>query len=291
MVKEYHEKLTNLRGIAKEEHQKSIHLADIGIGKRVLYGFEYLNLIQSSTSETHLLTERLMSDCGQWPDLADYLDATALFGRDFGEVLSPSQNSRVCHSFQQLPIGKDYLATDARIIQKLLQRNSCATTPWRLTSTDLVWMAVQNPFQTCKRKTANSHIRCSSCNPIQQLKKGSNVRNAIERDSLPALDTGALIFGYKSNQLRKKLEVGSQHDPKQIDGVVELPGNTLDFEEALVRSSAGDPRLIAIDSPAPSIEQPGVETSNGNRSLWAAISRYWGGPGQQAAWSRKRQRT
>ena len=184
MVKEYREKLINLHGIAKEEYNKSLHLVDFGLSSRRLYGFEYRNLIEASGQlETHLLKEHLMDDCGQWPELADHLDAPVFFGRHFGEVLSPSPDATTCPGYQQLPTGRSYIAVDARIVQKQLDLNSCPSMPWRLTSTDLVWRAIQHPFQTCRG------MSYCSCNPIQELRKGGSLKNTIQSTPCPLWTT------------------------------------------------------------------------------------------------------
>lgn len=89
-VKDLWEKLKNLGNIAQEQYRNSLHSSDFHLGKRTLYGFDYLGLVHSTADlEEHPMKKSLLPGCGQWPDLADSLGATILLGQNFQELLLP----------------------------------------------------------------------------------------------------------------------------------------------------------------------------------------------------------
>lgn len=250
-VKELWEKLRNLADIAKEHYQKSLHSSDLGFGKRAIYGFEYMGLVHSTgQAEKHPMKARLMSHCGQWPDLTDSLGAAVLLGRNFGELMSPGPNAAICPRFQTLPSSMSYLAADAKIIKRLLDRHSSPQTPWRLTATNMVWMVIQDPFKNCK----NHPSSCCSCNVVQRVKKANNCTNLIKRDSLSQWEEGAVIFGrtdYLSQLVKKNKARHVQH--------TETYGGSIDVIQMLVPNT----ERLPISAPLPELDhsntqRPGV---------------------------------
>ena len=199
-VKDLWEKLKNLRNIAQEEYQKSLHSSDFHLGKRALYGFEYMGLVQSTAElEKHPVKTRLMSGCSQWPDLTDSLGATVLVGKNFQEILLPQPGSVVCPDFYRPPSGMSYLGADARIIHRLADRHGARGHLFRLTPSDLTW-TVESPFSTC---TAQDVGYCS-CNLIQELKRVRNIRDTETTDTLGSWQNGAIIFGNRGSRSRKR---------------------------------------------------------------------------------------
>ena len=208
-VKDLWEKLKNLGNIAQDQYQKSLHSADFHIGKRVLYGFEYLGLVHSTAElEKHPMKKRLVPGCGQWPDLADSLGATILLGDNFQEILLPRPESILCRGIDRLPSGMSYLAADAQILHRLMDRHGKRDNLFRLTPSDLTWM-VESPFPTCTTR----HVDYCSCNVVQELKRTRIVRDSGTANTLGSWQNGAIIFGNRSYRLKKRKH-GAEFQPR-----------------------------------------------------------------------------
>ena len=203
-VKNLWEKLGHLARTANNEYRKSFHLSDIGLSSRAVYGFEYNALVGSSgLSEQFVLRQKLVKGHGHWPDLVGDLGSLILFGKDFGDLIQPA--SPVCPNFQSLPSGSSFLAADARLIHRILQEHRHFRARWRLTSSNMTWIATTYAFENCCHQTINRFkkgIRCT-CNPVQELKRTD------KHDNKPNLEgekwkNGALIFGERRAALLKR---------------------------------------------------------------------------------------
>jgi hypothetical protein len=208
MVKEVWEKLRVLGGIARKEAKEAMHSADFGMGNKVLYGFDYRGLVESmGQHEIHPMRQRLMADCGQWPDMIDDLEATVLLGRNFPEILLPRDKAILCQRFYRLPSNMSYLAADAGIIDRLLVRWSRPENPWRLTKSGFTWLVTEDPFEYCVTQRTD---QCS-CDPIQELQQAERVKKILEKEALRQWKAGALIFGRKRHRLKRKARKSWSH--------------------------------------------------------------------------------
>jgi hypothetical protein len=113
--------------------------------------------------EVHPMRQRLMADCGQWPNMIDDLEAPVLLGRNFPESPFPRDKNTLCPRFYRLPSNMSYPAVDARIIDQLLVRWSRPENPWLLTKSGFTWLAMEDPFEYCVTQRTG---QCS-CDPVQ----------------------------------------------------------------------------------------------------------------------------
>ena len=208
LVKDVWEILKGLAGVARLDYKKSAHRENFKMGRRTMVGFEYMDLVHSSSEfEKHPLQEKLKGECGKWPELADDIDAVLLFATNFQEILIPHDESEVCTKFRRLPCQRSYLAAKAAIIQRFLQH--CRKDPsnyWRLTKRDLTWIPTGNPFSACMLYDSD---QCS-CSRVQSLKRIKDTGSVTFKDSWSSWGKGAIIFGSDSGSFTQRL-LGTSH--------------------------------------------------------------------------------
>ena len=222
-------------------HQSHVEEQD-GVGFRVrlsprrrLEGFNFMDI--ASGEDPIWPQETSISALGLgWVDLVRSLNAITLFGRDFGDLITPSaydSSAKMCPEWERLPKGKDYLAVSGSVLKDILKKGNTDSTPWRLV--DDVWW--HNPHFSqdcvpCNRETASTALGrargpLTHTDRVQVLLPGSSIHKmnlkpfkgkgkGIASQPVPPLpNTAALVFGHS---LMLPLRWSDHGDPVEDSG-------------------------------------------------------------------------
>jgi len=222
-------------------HQSHVEEQD-GVGFRVrlsprrrLEGFNFMDI--ASGEDPIWPQETSISALGLgWVDLVRSLNAITLFGRDFGDLITPSaseSSAKMCPEWERLPKGKDYLAVSGSVLKDILKKGNTDSTPWRLV--DDVWW--HNPHFSqdcvpCTRGTASTALGrargpLTHTDRVQVLLPGSSIHKmnrkpfkgkgkGIASQPVPPLpNTAALVFGHS---LMLPLRWSDHGDPVEDSG-------------------------------------------------------------------------
>lgn len=160
-----------------------------GTLREYLYGFEYKAVVEER-SPLRLKQILLGKTHGGWPQLVRDIDALVLLADGFEDIILPAEegNTRLCHSWQRVPKGQDYLATSTKTLKDLYDVAGCRLNRKYLTSTQLLWhQGDSRLFDDCEETKA------CQCNRLQQIIPKSAI-GAITTPGRLA-DNGAVIFG------------------------------------------------------------------------------------------------
>ncbi|KAI1395068.1 hypothetical protein F4819DRAFT_501317 [Hypoxylon fuscum] len=142
--------------------------------RRRLEGFDFLDVAAGGESWPKVAT---LKPTGKgWVDLVRELKAVTLFGRGFGDLISPSREvnipvdnegintpgiSTVCPAWAQVPIGKDYLSTSTTIIKDLVGNDIGRgdARPWQV-SNNIYLHSPDKSFEACGCTKTDPKTRC-----------------------------------------------------------------------------------------------------------------------------------
>lgn len=102
-----------------------------------LVGYDFMQVAGGGTHASPLVT-KLRHEGRGWRDFVGWIDAPVLFGKDFGELLKPTQSSERgtctdCHWNCDVPIGRELLCVSMSVLEQLVQqRGEKMGTTWRL---------------------------------------------------------------------------------------------------------------------------------------------------------------
>jgi len=105
------------------DHQTKL-LAATGINLRgtdrdKLEGFGFRDIVEGENPLRPRVAFLKSSGKG-WVDFTRNIDAITLLGRGFGEIIKPVDNfNTLCRSWQQVPIGQDYLVAPISLLEKI----------------------------------------------------------------------------------------------------------------------------------------------------------------------------
>ncbi|KAL6796850.1 hypothetical protein J3E68DRAFT_426395 [Trichoderma sp. SZMC 28012] len=169
--------------------------------KNILSGFDFMGVATRSKLR-HITTKIPIPaySCG-WMDLVDSLEAIALFGNNFGELIRPTIDAPPnpcdrCGYDASLPSGKHCLAVCVNVLENIIEINGNKDkTGWRLTD-DVYWHLNESAFRLCCTNLNGRRASAHASNWIQIL-SSKDIRHYPEY-SIPtnAVANGAVIFGH-----------------------------------------------------------------------------------------------
>lgn len=188
-----------------------------------------------------------------WVDLITSIGTTTIFGRGFGDLVSPTEPDAQCSEWKYVPKGKDYMAASVSTLQTLydrrLLRMEPGLSPGEMTS-KIVWVSPNHPFKSCeclKRTTSNVRIGDSHTSSVQLLIAKKSWRSRLLLRGLTPVDVmaldekGAVIFGHipflRSRKSESKLAAQQQDYALDATANVELSTGT----RGTLRSSLTSP--------------------------------------------------
>lgn len=195
-----------------------------------------------------------------WVDFTRAINAITLFGRGFGEVIQPADNSDSCPHWAKLPIGKCYLAACVSDLKEIMDVDGDQkANPMKL-SDNMIWYNPDKIFESCQ---CNEKIQRKHCDRVQVLLP-SMLRSILPKVNPVRLeDRGAVVFGQNMSYRWLFPDVG---DPKQEE--LPLLSGVLDAQssDSIIESSQGTPTtkgstdLMGTES----LEPPREKASNGS---------------------------
>jgi hypothetical protein len=184
-----------------------------------LNGFRFNDLVERSGSVTRY-TQGPHANFRSWINLVKEgntleRDTLVLFGRNFGEILSPIDAGKLCH-WRTVPKDKEYLAASVHDLRRIVIKNDGLTEwPWSLAN-QAYWSPAKVTFEH-----SSCVMGCEQglCEPLQELFR--------YRKSHPALSTcfesfeklpqgGAVIFGGVSSEV--EIPSGTMSSTSQSEG-------------------------------------------------------------------------
>lgn len=166
-------------------------------------GLEYMDLVRNEGSAS-IKQARVKSTNGGWTHLVRDIDCLVLFGTGFGDVISPSTQSRRCLCSQWaagVPKGHDYMATCTTTLLALYDKAGCKKSQSYLSlNSRLQWdRGKSSLFEECP----NLSQECG-CDRLQQIVRDKKV---ILPGSLHK--AGAVIFGHSGKHSHHPTRQGS----------------------------------------------------------------------------------
>ena len=161
-----------------------------------LEGFDFMEIATGSSPIDPRYTTLKPSGKG-WVDFTRTIHAPTLFGRGFGDLLRPADNSnKLCALWGAVPAGNDYLAACTSDLANILAwKGDVDATPMKLAS-GIYWHKAHKLFEDCECKGEATKRRLfpqrKTCDRVQVLLPPS-----LGRKQHPGLlgTGGAVIFG------------------------------------------------------------------------------------------------
>jgi hypothetical protein len=170
-------------------------------GRQYLEGFDFTDVatrIQDLPSKATALQSRGKA----WVDFTRSIGAITLFGRGFGELIRPAQDSNnVCPHWKTLPKHMDYLAVSVSDLEEICKRRGDPdASPMRLVD-DIYWHKPDKLVEACHcsgKKLKRTFCGLNSlCDRVQVLMPlTSRMSRLISPGSLDCIRQGAVIFGH-----------------------------------------------------------------------------------------------
>lgn len=166
-----------------------------------LKGFDFTD-VATRTQDLSLKVTALKAGGKAWIDFARSIRAITLFGKGFGDVFKPSEQSNaLCAHWAEIPKESSYLAICiADLIAISSQRGDPEAKPMRLVD-DICWHKPDRLFDACKCKVNSSTKltfgRRKVCDRVQVLLPASARFHRVNSpvSFLSALE-GAVLFGH-----------------------------------------------------------------------------------------------
>lgn len=178
-----------------------------------LEGFDFMDVATDDDPLWRRVTTLKARGRG-WIDFIRAIHAPTLFGRGFGEILKPVNESS-CASWSEVPKNFDYLAVRCSDLHEIFKRHGdMSTDPWRIVN-DIHWHCPGRAFGACKCVLSSS----STCDRIQVLVPNSFKnfwgRSIRSPSSFPG--SGAVIFGSSRKFPIKWPAQGSAEEGMPVD--------------------------------------------------------------------------
>lgn len=214
-----------------------------GTPRNILEGFDFMDVATSNAPlRPHMIKLNICESGRGWTDLLRSIQAITLFGKGFGELITPfasSLSSPACGGCGygiSLPAGKDYMATCVTLVDRILTtRGSRETVPWCLAD-DIYWHTPGPLFDPCQ--CANTTVNGTKPNSRVQVLLPSTFPRLWGRSFASPNELhreGAIMF---SHNWRVPFRLG--HQPSQEQKMLEPPDSGLGTS---IDSSSGRSQL------------------------------------------------
>ena len=208
----------------------SLKLSILGTVQHCLQGWEFMALVEGRNFRQK--QEPIMKTNGGWLKLVNDIDAIVLFANGFGDIIKPGKGSLPCHDWEELPKGKDYMATSVPMLKRLYREAGSDLALNHLTSTRLQWHRGSTLFESC----ATGRAPCS-CDRLQQIVRKSKFAKTISPPS-QLEERGCVAFGQDYHFLGRRYSTESR-------------SNTICIHENLPINVMSSPGIVNLSPKAP----------------------------------------
>ncbi|KAF1949824.1 hypothetical protein CC80DRAFT_428143 [Byssothecium circinans] len=173
-------------------------------GRQYLEGFDFVD-VASRISDLRPRVTQLQARGKAWVDFIRSIRAVTLFGRGFGELIQPSENSNeLCHHWLKVPAQKDYLVVSVSDLEGIARRRGDPDATPMILVDDICWHKPDKLFETCsckspqlKRKYSGLKSLSDGCERVQVLLPAkAGLGRLVSPGPIDRMRNGAVIFGY-----------------------------------------------------------------------------------------------
>ncbi|KAI1021931.1 hypothetical protein LB504_007514 [Fusarium proliferatum] len=258
---------------AQAASQDGIKISQTLDPRRDIVGFDIVDVIDPSVP-LHPRVQHLNSWGHGWIDLIPTIGITALFGREFGDLIRADEPDMICPSWRSVPVGKDYLAASISTTQMLHEKRLLRMEPGLIggeLTKKITWVAAKEASLHCKclKSQGSSDVQTAGAecnhNPVQFLAKrwwSRTIPHGLKPVQLGSLDPeGAVIFGHTVLGLR----TGERLAPKQADD--DGATSTTSGEQAQDASATGSVVSQTTSVTIPSVGHTSQDAGSAQQSL------------------------
>lgn len=204
-------KLAETEALAKREPGRTVKF-----GGSKLYGWELLDVARGKKT-----IFRKQVDIGQdWIVLGK--ESVVLFCQNFGDVIKPAPNVRLCPKAQSVHQGQNQLTATIKCLQRLSEeRCGSKDSACLRIANQAYWLSPGDElFEDCTHGTGNSHNKVTKCEKLPQ----QILRDYVDPKSqkIPPLE-GAVTFGKRRLQ---KSVAPAQSAPRPTSHVIQHTNGT-----------------------------------------------------------------
>lgn len=206
-----------------------------GTPRNLLQGFDFQDLATCDTPlKPHAVKLKLHDSGRGWTDLARSLQAITLFGKGFGELITPdnslpAQGSDSCGFGTTLPKNKEYMGVCVSLLERIFNtRGNTQSIPWRLVD-DIYWHTPGLVFESCQCRKGDSLKRARKPHRAQVLLPAKNPKLWGRAFKSPSSleSAGAVYFCNKWKiPLRLSHQMEAQSAPQDTNGKAQSDGAT-----------------------------------------------------------------
>ena len=180
--------LAETEALAKREPSRTIKL-----GGSKLYGWELLDVVRGKKS----IFRKQIDISQDWMVLGE--ESVVLFCQNFGDVIKPAPNIRLCPKARSVHQGQNQLTATIKCLQRLSEeRCGLKDSACLRIANQAYWLSPGDElFKDCTHGTGNSHTKATKCEKLpQQILRG--YVNPITHETPPI--EGAVTFGKRRLQ-------------------------------------------------------------------------------------------
>lgn len=126
-----------------------------------------------------------------WVDFSRAIGAVTLFGRGFGEIFEPADNTSLCTHWAKLPKARYYLAASISDLKSIMAIDNDGRTNPMTRDGEIIWHNPDKIFEPCQCMGKNPEVHSD----IVQVLLPRKLKISPKRDSVVLKDRGAVIFG------------------------------------------------------------------------------------------------
>ncbi|RSM04988.1 hypothetical protein CDV31_009789 [Fusarium ambrosium] len=167
-----------------------------GKPRKYLEGWDFEDLMLSTTSDLHARVATIDTSGKSWVDLTRAVHAVTLVGCGFGNIIRPA-NADICDHWTELPKQKYYIAGCFSDLNRVVKQHGSLGNPFVRLSQNLIWHTPTTMFEACRCRGASEKDQCE---PVQTLfPLALSERLPPRTEAVSEEKHGALIFGTTSH--------------------------------------------------------------------------------------------
>lgn len=232
-----------------------------GRPRNYLEGFEF-NAVAKGSDPIVLKITALRSTGKCWIDFARAINAVALFGRGFGDIIRPKENGETCHSWISMPKGKDYLAICVPDLRRIIDdHGDMEGTSVRIVD-DIYWHNPDKIFESCLCKGKSVKNTCARAQVLLPSKfDPRRLTNRVVRpNSWEDSFQGAIIFGH-NRRFPLKWPDEPDRDPEEAQSEEADEEHLRSGIKNLSSTGSSDPRERGVSTSSVPQDQPSTDHS------------------------------
>ncbi|KAH8893360.1 hypothetical protein GQ53DRAFT_822052 [Thozetella sp. PMI_491] len=169
----------------------------IPLRPRQLFGWEYMELVNDTTTLFEECGVTLDKSCGKWYRYARDIKAVPLFVENLGNVVRPEHPEQLCPGLRELPTGNSYLAVTLTALWGLFDRQSSLTDQTRLTKSGYTIFGRADIFDQCCSQAAS--CACSRTQMVVREDEALKLREYISALNQPRWNVGPKTIAPRSS--------------------------------------------------------------------------------------------